>query len=97
MDSQTLSSKIASIKGIPEKTTLETMLLDKTYQIRFKKLDGDERKMTCTKQEKSIPQNRLPKNKSVPNKKTITVWDTNANDWRSFRYDRIIEVTELEV
>ena len=61
MDSQTLSSKIASIKGIPEKTTLETMLLDKTYQIRFKKLDGDERKMTCTKQEKSIPQNRLPK------------------------------------
>ena len=97
MDSQILSSKIANIKGIPEKTTLETMLLDKTYQIRFKKLDGDERKMTCTKQEKYIPLNRLPKNKSVPNEKTITVWDTNANDWRSFRYDRIIEVTELEV
>ena len=64
MDSQTLSSKIASIKGIPEKSTLETLLLGKTYQIRFKKLDGDERNMTCTKQEKLIPQNRLPKNKS---------------------------------
>ena len=34
---------------------------------------------------------------SVPNEKNITVWDTNANDWRSFRYDRIIEVTELDV
>ena len=44
----------------------------------------------------TVPQNIL-QNKSVPNEKNITVWDTNANDWRSFRYDRIIEVTELDV
>lgn len=95
MDSQTVSSHIAEIKGIPPKNILESNLKSGIFVITFKKLDGDERKMTCTKQVDLIPVDRRPKNESKNNDKTVTVWDTNALDWRSFRYDRIISVEEF--
>lgn len=95
MDSQTVSSHIADIKGIPTKDVLEHNLLNGIYVITFKKLDGDERKMTCTKRTDLIPKDKLPKAEGKVHDKTVTVWDTNALDWRSFRYDRIITIVEF--
>jgi len=95
MDSQTVSSHIAEIKGIPAKDELEQNLRSNVYVVTFKKLDGDERRMTCTKRTDLIPKDKLPKTESKTHEKTVTVWDTNALDWRSFRYDRIITVEEL--
>lgn len=95
MDSQIVSSHVAEIKGIPTKDVLEHNLLNEIFIITFKKLDGDERKMTCTKRTDLIPKDKLPKTEHKVHDKTITVWDINALDWRSFRYDRIITVEEF--
>lgn len=95
MDSQTVSSHIADLKGIPAKDVLEQNLANAIFVVTFKKLDGDERKMTCTKRMDLIPKDKLPKTESKIHDKTVTVWDTNALDWRSFRYDRIISVEEF--
>ena len=61
MDSQTVSSHIAEIKGIPTKDVLEQDLRNNVFVVTFKKLDGDERKMTCTKRTDIIPKDKLPK------------------------------------
>lgn len=95
MDSQTVSSHIAEIKGIPAKDELEQNLRNDIFVVTFKKLDGDERKMTCTKRTDLIPKDKLPKTEAKTHDKTVTVWDTNALGWRSFRYDRIISVEKL--
>lgn len=95
MTSDTISSHIAEIKGIPTKDILEHNLRNGIYVITFKKLDGDERKMTCTKRTDLIPKDKLPRTEGTVHDKTVTVWDTNALDWRSFRYDRIISIEEF--
>jgi len=95
MTLSTISSRIADIKGIPAKDILEQNLKNGIFVVTFKKLDGDERKMTCTKQTDLIPKDKLPKTESKSNDRTVTVWDTNAMDWRSFRYDRIISIEEF--
>ena len=92
MDSQTVSSIIGELKGIPSKDTLEQMLNEYTLLVKFKKLDGDERIMTCTKALSYIPEAFHPKNNNVRHNKNINVWDINAHGWRSFRYDRVISV-----
>jgi hypothetical protein len=76
----------ASIKGIPTRTNLIDMLKNNIYVVEFNKLNGETRKITCT-----LLQEFLPKSESI-NKKTISVWDTNKNAWRSFRYNRVISV-----
>jgi hypothetical protein len=53
--------------------------------------------MTCTLQESVLPpvtKDDKPSQKKVRdvNIEVLSVWDTNANGWRSFRIDRFIEV-----
>lgn len=62
--------------------------------VTFTKVDGSQRVMTCTLQSKYLPeefQNRAPVlTETVGN--AISVWDINANGWRSFRVDNVIEI-----
>tara|TARA_B100000424_G_scaffold271197_1_gene272945 strand:+ start:2276 stop:2527 length:252 start_codon:yes stop_codon:yes gene_type:complete len=81
---------------VPTKADLEKKLKTDIFEIKFKKLDGDERIMTCTTRQDLIPADKQPKTEHKIHDTTVTVWDTNANDWRSFRYDRIISVDELK-
>jgi hypothetical protein len=72
-------------------------LKKETLTVRFNKLNGDERIMTCTLQESVLPpvtKDDKPSQKKVRdvNIEVLSVWDTNANGWRSFRIDRFIEV-----
>jgi len=65
--------------------------------VRFLKLDGDERLMTCTLMEefKPVPKKDDPltqKKVRELSDKTVVVWDVNAQAFRSFRYDRVQEV-----
>lgn len=101
MDSQTKSSQvadsIAAIKGIPTREVLLELLSRELVQVTFNKLNGDERVMTCTLRSSYLPEAKrddaLSQTK-VRNleEKTIVVWDTNANAWRSFRYDRVTKI-----
>ena len=69
--------------------------------VKFNKLNGDYREMTCTLQENILP----PAKKEDPlsqkkirniNPKVLSVWDTKANGWRGFRIDRIINVEDAK-
>ena len=96
MDSQIVSSKVAELKGIPTKEDLNKQLRESVLIVTFNKLNGDERVMTCTKDFKLIPESHRPKTDKEPPEGNVTVWDINANGWRSFKYDRVTKVTKGE-
>lgn len=92
--------KIAELKGIPTFENLKEILKDNVVVVDFNKLNGDRRVMSCTLDETVIPAIEKSKRDSTTLKKTqenISVWDINANGWRSFRYDRVNQVTIQEV
>jgi hypothetical protein len=104
MDSQTKSSQVAdtvaAIKGIPTREALVELLSQELVEVTFKKLDGDERVMTCTLRANYLPEAKREDPLSQTKirnleEKTVVVWDINANAWRSFRYDRIIKVQQI--
>jgi hypothetical protein len=86
---------VAEMKGIPIEKDLIEKLKEETLVVTFKKLDGDERVMTCTKSFDAIPEESRPKTDKEPKAGTVTVWDINAKGWRSFKYDRVTKVENL--
>ena len=62
-------------------------------EVVFEKADGSERVMNCTLNEDYLEDQLLelaPINKTKPRStETITVFDTDKDDWRSFRFDKI--------
>jgi len=74
---------------IPSLPDLSEILLEKVAIVTFKKLDGSNRVMTCTKSLNVIPKEHHPKTNKEPAPNTVNVWDLNAKGWRSFKYDRI--------
>lgn len=93
---QSLTTKIASLKGIPLEEDLIKILKTGIASVTFTKLNGDERVMTCTKSYDVIPEQYHPKSDKKTNG-TINVWDVNAQGWRSFKYDRVSKVEKYEV
>tara|TARA_A100001035_G_scaffold197137_1_gene157996 strand:- start:1508 stop:1804 length:297 start_codon:yes stop_codon:yes gene_type:complete len=94
MDSQIVSSKVAELKGIPTQEDLNKQLRESILVVTFNKLNGDERVMTCTKDFKIIPESHRPKTDKEPPEGSVTVWDINAEGWRSFKYNRVTKVTK---
>lgn len=102
MDSQTklqtpVSDTVAALKGIPTKADLKYLLEQNVLVVDFTKLDGDKRVMTCTLREDMKP--AATKADPLSQKKVrevsdtvVSVWDVNAQGWRSFRYDRVNSV-----
>jgi hypothetical protein len=64
--------------------------------ITFTKKDGTERSMRCTLVESRIPQDKTPKSEQTPASQTsgsaVRVFDTELNEWRSFRWDSVTKV-----
>lgn len=71
--------------------------------VTFKKKDGSDRVMKCTKSFNIIPEDKQPKTETIVNPKLdesgnpivsdlITVWDVEAGGWRSFDYKSLIKV-----
>lgn len=93
-----LKEFVAEKKGIPTEEALTKMLQENVLVVTFNKLDGAERVMTCTKSFDVIPKENHPKDSNTkPKLGTVTVWDTNAKGWRSFKYDRVTKVEEGNV
>lgn len=80
---------VAALKEIPTEETLTQMLKARVLKVTFLKLDGDQRIMTCTKDTNLIPESKRPTSARAGKSGTVNVWDLTANDWRSFRYDRV--------
>jgi hypothetical protein len=87
-----VSEKVADMKGIPTEKDLVTLLQENVAVVTFNKINGDKRIMTCTKSFAVIPEKSQPKTENKPKEGVVTVWDTTAEAWRSFRYDRVLNV-----
>lgn len=78
---------------------LRSMLAVGPTTVTFTKKDGETRVMTCTLQESAIPEEHRPKplaEGQTPRKRSedsISVWDINAQGWRSFIYKNIINIS----
>lgn len=71
--------------------SLKNLLRENSVKIIFTKVNGEERVMNCT-----LVKDRLPVTESVKEprdlKNTISVWDLDVNNWRSFRVDSVKSV-----
>jgi len=90
-----LKQFVADKKGIPTEEQLNKTLREETLVVTFNKLDGAERVMTCTKSFDIIPEANHPKSDKPGKEGTVTVWDVNANGWRSFKYERVTKVEKV--
>ena len=74
---------------------IREFLLDGIIEITFTKVDGTERKMNCTLNYEYIPEDMKPLNlikgeKVMENLDILKVFDTDKQDWRSFRVENVI-------
>ena len=85
---------------IIEREELEGKLRTSIMEVSFNKINGDKRVMTCTLNVSNLP----PATKKDPmtqekirkiNEEVMSVWDTNAKGFRSFRMANITEVKRL--
>lgn len=63
--------------------------------VTFTKKDGSERAMHCTLVEGRIPAEQTPKNtnaSATSSGSAVRVFDTEKNEWRSFRWDSVTKV-----
>jgi len=65
-------------------------------KVVFTKANGEERTMLCTLHESILPEQPISGIKKKENKDVLSVWDIDANGWRSFRMDSIKDVKVIE-
>lgn len=70
------------------KSLIKQKLNEGTMKVTFIKQNGSRRVMNCTTSPKVTPEVSSPRR----NADTMTVFDVDAKDWRSFRWDRITNV-----
>lgn len=73
--------------------------ITKNLCVVFTKKDGTDREMFCTLSESRIPAEKQPKSQASDsttagqgNDSAIRVFDTEKQEWRSFRWDSVKEV-----
>lgn len=74
------------------KQTLKDLFAQNVVDITFKKINNEERKMTCTLKPEFLPpkENKEP-SKKAENEKVLPVWDLKQKAFRSFRIDSLID------
>lgn len=68
--------------------------------VTFTKVDGEKREMPCTLMEGKIPAPTTTtedKKQRRPNPNVVSVWCTDKNEWRSFRFDNLISIKVKDV
>tara|TARA_R110000868_G_scaffold264221_1_gene522811 strand:+ start:243 stop:503 length:261 start_codon:yes stop_codon:yes gene_type:complete len=76
---------------------LVSILKESVANVKFLKVDGTERIMSCTLKQDIVPQEiekdtlSEKKIRSV-NEEVLPVWDTEKNGWRSFRVDAVLDI-----
>ena len=75
------------------------LLHKQVVNVRFTKLNGEERLMSCTLQEDVLPQRKPAASDTQATtseddkpKTQQVVWDTKAEGFRTFIWDRVIDV-----
>jgi hypothetical protein len=71
---------------------LKTDLVAGPVTIKFIKANGEMREMRCTLSPQLVPQQETETKERRQNPDVQAVWDLDKEDWRSFRYDSLLEV-----
>lgn len=72
------------------KAALLKQLHEGVVTVGFTKVNGDRRLMVCTLQDDNIPGSYLPLHPEFKRSEDVcSVWDIEANGWRSFRWDSV--------
>lgn len=82
------------------KTQLKEIIQNNVVTVYFTKVDGTEREMKCTLMTEYLPDQYQNKNTQLlqeslgrlENVNTLSVWDLDANSWRSFRCDSVTRI-----
>lgn len=78
-----------------EKSKVIESLRERVCNITFEKVDGTMRNMAATLREEFLPEQTDIEEliqKKAPNTNALSVWDTEAKGWRSFRWDKLVSV-----
>ena len=79
------------------KTEILESLKAGKVDLEFIKADGTLRKMVATLSEDFIVYENAPTNSKKQSEFALPVWDTEANGWRSFRWDSLKLVDGVEI
>jgi hypothetical protein len=76
------------------RASLKDLLQKQIVEVSFTKVDGSTRDMRCTLQEDYIKPSttKVPSRTKVKSDDVLSVWDVDADGWRSFRFDSIEDV-----
>jgi len=78
---------------IDKKTVLDQLHAGAVV-VKFTKVNGDLREMTCTLNKDQLPpivETKDPKPVRKVNPDVQSVWDCTAKGWRSFRWENVIQ------
>ena len=81
-----------------DRNVIQQALKENVVEVTFTKINGDERVMTCTLDSKLLPpatKDDAMSQKKVRelNEEVLSVWDVNAQGWRSFRVANVTRWT----
>ena len=74
------------------KQWLTDVLQSGPVTVVFTKKNGDDRKMRCTVRKDLVKESTESTKKRKANEDVMPVYDLDAGDWRSFRWDSVKEV-----
>jgi hypothetical protein len=88
-----------NIKDYPleqKKSIIWNVLSTSEALVEFTKVNGEHRVMPCTLELSRLPAKILTEGKTEHkgNPDVLRVFCTDKNEWRSFRYDSVISITE---
>jgi hypothetical protein len=69
------------------------LLKDHIIEVAFIKGDGTRRVMNCTLQSKYLPIRESEISTRPPRPGTMTVWDVDKHDWRSFNLETVLTIS----
>ena len=83
---------------------IKGLLRVSTITVQFTKADGTVRDMKCTLNPEQLPDvvttgpvdgmvSESAKPKKAPDHESLRVFDTDKQEWRSFRFDRLLKIT----
>lgn len=75
-----------------DRNEIRNLIWSGICEVTFRKSDGEIRDMMCTRDIMYIPDEKLgSSNRKLP-EDSLPVWDLNKEEWRSFRYDRLLRI-----
>lgn len=82
------------MSNLPTRDEMRNLLHEKTCQVTFTKVNGEERIMNCTLNMDMVPEDQLPKGTGVvlnENTGVFRVFDVDKSAWRSFKVECVTQ------